>query len=149
MEEANAFSQEQKTESLRKALIGAGYDMAAYQAESMEEDHDSWHEHIINGKINPKCIDISDQAGHSFYNDEMDIWFEPDEEIFPEEYDECGLNGLIETNGISDDEVFDLLYEGANNFIKKSTARIGKRNIQSQSTSNSIIMNQYNYSKKA
>lgn len=32
---------------------------------------------------------------------------------------------------------------------EKSTARIGKRNIQSQSTSNSIIMNQYNYSKKA
>lgn len=33
MEEANTFSQEQKTESLRKALIGAGYDMATSQAE--------------------------------------------------------------------------------------------------------------------
>lgn len=29
------------------------------------------------------------------------------------------MNGLIETNGISDDEVFDLLYEGANNYINK------------------------------
>lgn len=40
MEEANAFSQEQKTESLRKALIGAGYDMAASQAESMGDGQD-------------------------------------------------------------------------------------------------------------
>lgn len=128
MEEANAFSQEQKTESLRKALIGAGYDMAAYQAESMEEDHDSWHEHIINGKINPKCIDISDQAGHSFYNNEMDIWLEPDEETFPEEYDECGLNGLIEKNGISDDEIFDLLNEGAAKFINDNYGKDWKEN---------------------
>ena len=48
----------------------------------------------------------------------MDIWFEPDEEIFPEDCDEWDLNGLIETNGISDDEVFDFLYEGANNYKK-------------------------------
>ena len=40
MEEANAFSQEQKTESLRKALIGAGYDMAASQAESKGDGQD-------------------------------------------------------------------------------------------------------------
>ncbi len=33
MEEENTFSQEQKTESLRKALIGAGYDMSTFQAE--------------------------------------------------------------------------------------------------------------------
>lgn len=73
---------------------------------------------MIEDKINPKCIDISDQASHSFYNNKLDIWFEPDEEIFPEGCDEWELNGLIETNGISDDEVFDLLYEGANNYKK-------------------------------
>lgn len=33
MEEENTFSQEQKTESLSKALIGAGYDMSTFQAE--------------------------------------------------------------------------------------------------------------------
>ena len=79
---------------------------------------ESWGEDRIEDKINPKCIDISDQASHSFYNNKLDIWFEPDEEIFPEGCDEWELNGLIETNGISDDEVFDLLYEGANNYKK-------------------------------
>lgn len=103
---------------------------------------------MIEDKINPKCIDISDQASHSFYNNKLDIWFEPDEEIFPEGCDEWELNGLIETNGISDDE-FLTFYMKVRIITKKSTARIGKRNIQSQSTSNSIIMNQYNYSKKA
>ena len=93
--------------------------MASSQAESMEEDTESWGEDMIEGKINPKCIDISDQASHSFYNNELDIWFEPDEEIFPEGCGEWGLNGLIETNGISDDEVFDFLYEGADNYINK------------------------------
>lgn len=115
MEETKVFTQEQKTESLRKALIEAGYDMVSSQAESMEEDTESWGEDMIDGKINPKCIDISDQASHSFYNSELDIWFEPDEEIFPEGCDEWELNGLIETNGISDDDVFDLLYESAYN----------------------------------
>ena len=119
MDDTKVFSQEQKTESLRKALIEAGYDMASSQAESMEEDTESWGEDMIEGRINPKCIDIRDQASHSFYNNELDIWFEPDEEIFPEGWDEWGLNGLIETNGISDDEVFDLLYEGADNYINK------------------------------
>lgn len=118
MEETKVFTQEQKTESLRKALIEAGHDMASSQAESMEKDTESWGEDMIEGKINPKCIDISDQASHSFYNNELDIWFELDEEIFPEGCDEWGLNGHIETNGISDDEFFDLLYEGANNYIK-------------------------------
>lgn len=119
MEETKVFTQEQKTESLRKALIGAGYDMAASQAESMEEDVESWGEHIIDGRINPKCIDICDQASHSFYNNELNIWFEPDEEIFPEGCDEWGLNGLIETNGISDEDIFDLLYKGADNYINE------------------------------
>ncbi len=119
MEETKVFTQEQKTESLCKALIEAGYDMASSQAESMEEDTESWGEDMIEGKINPKCIDISDQASHSFYNNELDIWFEPNEEIFPEGCGEWGLNGLIETNGISDDEVFDFLYEGADNYINK------------------------------
>ena len=54
MEEAIVFNQKQKKESLRKALIGAGYDMAASQAESMEEALDSWHDYIIDNKINPK-----------------------------------------------------------------------------------------------
>ena len=83
MEETKVFTQEQKTESLRKALIEAGYDMASSQAESMAEDTESWGEYMIDGKINTKCIDISDQASHSLYNNELDIWFEPDEEIFP------------------------------------------------------------------
>ena len=39
MDDTKAFTQEQKTESLRKALIEAGYDMASSQAESMEEDY--------------------------------------------------------------------------------------------------------------
>ena len=112
MDDTKVFTQEQKTESLRKALIEAGYDMASSQAESMGED-------MIQGNITPKCIDISDQASHSFYNNELDIWFEPDEEIFPEGCGEWGLNGLIETNGISDDDVFDLLYEGSYNYINK------------------------------
>ena len=38
MDDTKVFTQEQKTESLRKALIEAGYDMASSQAESMEED---------------------------------------------------------------------------------------------------------------
>lgn len=42
MEETKVFTQEQKTESLRKALIEAGYDMASSQAESMEEDTESF-----------------------------------------------------------------------------------------------------------
>lgn len=122
------FTQEQKTESLRKALMEAGYDMVSLQAESMEEDTESWGEDMIEGKINPKRIDISDQASHSFYNSELDIWFEPDEEIFPEGCDEWELNGLIETNGISDDEVFDLLYEGANNYINEIYGKDWKEN---------------------
>ena len=56
MEETKVFTQEQKTESLRRALIGAGYDMAASQAESMEEDVESWGEDMIEGKINPECF---------------------------------------------------------------------------------------------
>ena len=119
MEETKVFTQEQKTESLRKALIRAGYNMASSQAESMEEDVESWGEHMIDGRINPKCIDICDQASHSFYNNELDIWFEPDEEIFPEGCGEWGLNELIENNGISDDEVFGLLYKGADNYINE------------------------------
>lgn len=122
------FTQEQKTESLRKALREAGYDMVSSQAESMEEDTESWGEDMIEGKINPKRIDISDQASHSFYNSELDIWFEPDEEIFPEGCDEWELNGLIETNGISADEVFDLLYEGANNYINEIYGKDWKEN---------------------
>ena len=58
MDDTNVFTQEQKTESLRKALIEAGYDMASSQAESMEEDTESWGEDIIVGKINPKCFGI-------------------------------------------------------------------------------------------
>ena len=117
MEEAIVFNQKQKKESLRKALIGAGYDMATSQTESMEEDLDSWHDYIIDNKINPKCIDISDQAGHSFYNNEMDMWFELDEIIFPEGCGKWGINNFLEKNEISDDEVFGLIYEGAIKYI--------------------------------
>ena len=90
MEDTKVFTQEQKTESLRKALIEAGYDMASSQAESMEEDTESWGEYMIDGKINPKCIDISDQASHSFYNNELDdnyineIYGEDWKEKYPE-----------------------------------------------------------------
>lgn len=58
MDNTKVFTQEQKTESLRKALIEAGYDMASPQAESMEEDTESWAEDMIEGKINPKCFGI-------------------------------------------------------------------------------------------
>ena len=51
MEDTKVFTQEQKTESLRKAFIGAGYDMASSQAESMEEDVESWGEHMIDGRL--------------------------------------------------------------------------------------------------
>lgn len=119
LNEIKSYSRELKAESLRKALIEAGYDMASSQAESMVEDKEFWGNHIIDGKINPKCIDISDQAGHSFYNNELDIWFEPDEKIFPEGCGEWGLNELIENNGISDDEVFSLLYKGADNYLNE------------------------------
>lgn len=112
------YTKEQKIESLRHSLIKAGFDMASSQAESMADDLESWGDYMVDGKINPHCIDICDQASHSFYNNELDIWFEPDESIFSEEYTEWGINELIERYGISDDEVFDLLYEGASNFIK-------------------------------
>ena len=56
MDDTKVFTQEQKTESLRKALIEAGYDMASSQAESMEEDTESWAEDMIEGKINPECF---------------------------------------------------------------------------------------------
>lgn len=42
MEETKEFRQEQKTESLHKALIGVSYDMASSQAEGMEEDVEFW-----------------------------------------------------------------------------------------------------------
>lgn len=58
MEETKVFTQEQKTDSLRKALIEAGYDMASSQAESMVEDTESWREDMIDDKINPKCFGI-------------------------------------------------------------------------------------------
>lgn len=58
MDDTKVFTQEQKTESLRKALIEAGYDMASSQAESMEEDTESWEEDMIEGKINPKYFGI-------------------------------------------------------------------------------------------
>ena len=119
LNEIKSYSRELKAESLRKALIEAGYDMASSQAKSMVEDKEFWGNHIIDGKINPKCIDISDQARHSFYNNELDIWFEPDEIIFPDGCGEWGLNELIENNGISDDEVFSLLYQGADNYLNE------------------------------
>lgn len=117
MNKTNSIGQAEKTESLRNSLIMAGYDMAASQAKDMSEDEDYWSSYMIDGKINPKCIDISEQASHSFYNNELDIWFEPDEEVFPEGCGEWGLNELIENNSISDEEVFDLLYKGADNYI--------------------------------
>ena len=58
MDDTKVFTQEQKTESLRKALIEAGYDMASSQAESMKEDTEFWREDMIEGKINPKCFGI-------------------------------------------------------------------------------------------
>lgn len=119
MKKVEVFTQEQKTDSLRKALIEAGYEMASSQVEDMEEDVSFWGENMIDGRINPYCIDICDQASHSFYCNELDIWIEPDEKIFPEGCSEGGLNELIENNFISDEEVFELLYEGANNYINK------------------------------
>ena len=117
MHNKKAYTQEHKKESLRNALIDVGYDMAASQVEGMIKDENAWGEFIIDGKINPKCINISDQASHSFYNNELDIWFEPDEEIFHDEYGEMGINELIEKSGISEDEVFDLMYEGESKYI--------------------------------
>lgn len=61
-----AYTQEHEKESLRNALIDVGYDMAASQVEGMIKDENAWGEFIIDGKINPKCINISDQASHSF-----------------------------------------------------------------------------------
>lgn len=58
MDDTKVFTQEQKTESLRKALIEAGYDMASSQAESMKEDTESWGEDMIEGKINSECFGI-------------------------------------------------------------------------------------------
>ena len=117
MNTLNNNSHAQKTASLRNALIHAGYDMAASQVNGMYEDEDYWGSYMIDGKINSKCIDISEQASRSFYSNELDIWLEPDEEVFPEGCGEWGLNELIEDNGISDEEVFDLLYKGADNYI--------------------------------
>lgn len=108
---------DQKKLSLRQSLVQSGYDMAASQAEMMSEDEESWGMHMIEGKINPNCIDISDQASHSFYCNELDIWFEPDEVIFPEGCNTGGINELIAINGISDEEVFELLEEGASLYL--------------------------------
>ena len=133
---------------MRKALIEAGYDMASSQAERMEEDRESWREDIIEDKINPKCIDISDQASHSFYNNKLDIWLSQMRRSFQK----AVMNGNL-MDSLKQMEFlmmrFLTFYMKVRIITKKSTARIGKRNIQSQSASNSIIMNQYNYSKKA
>lgn len=120
MSEIHSITQEQKIKSLQQSLIQSGYDMAASQAESMAEDLEYWGKHMIDGKINPKCIDINDQAAHAFYNNELDNWFEPDEEIFPEGCDVGGINELIENNGIPDEDVFDFLFEGAAKYINET-----------------------------
>lgn len=106
-----------KTESIRKSLLRAGYDMAAVQAESMEEDSEYWESNIINGKINPKCIDISDQASHSFYCGEFGNWCKLDKDVFPENLVDIDIYTILEDNGFSDDVIYDLLFDGANVFI--------------------------------
>lgn len=50
----------------------------------------------------------------------MDIWFEPDEEIFLDGCGEWALNKLIENNDISDEDVFDWFYKGADNYINEN-----------------------------
>lgn len=113
----NKFSKKQEIESLRLTLVGAGYNMANSQRESMEEDEECWGEYMIEGKINPWCIDISDQAAHAFYSNELDGWVEVDEETFPKGCGEWGVLGLIDEYGMNDNEVFGLLHEGAANYI--------------------------------
>ena len=54
MDDTKVFTQEQKTESLRKALIEAGYDMDYSQADRMEEDNESWAADMTHGKTNTK-----------------------------------------------------------------------------------------------
>lgn len=117
MNTLNNNSHAQKTASLRNAIIHAGYDMAASQVNGMYEDEDYWSIYMIDGKINPKCIDISEQASHSFYSNELDIWLQPNEEVFSEDSSDGDIYELIEDLDISDDEVFDLLYKGADNYI--------------------------------
>ena len=117
MTENTESIQEHKSESLRKALIEAGYDMASSQVELMTEDIDYWGEYMIEGKINPKCIDIGEQASHSFYSYELDSWVYLDENEFPEAISCKELYDLIEKNGISDEEVFVLLDKGQNKYI--------------------------------
>ena len=62
----NNYTHIQKTASLRNALVPAGYDMTASQVNGMYEEKDYWGSYMIDGRINPKCIDISEQASQSF-----------------------------------------------------------------------------------
>lgn len=110
-------TQDPKSESLRKALIEAGYDMASWLAKDLAENTEDWGEYMIEGKINPKCIDIGEIASHSFYSYELDSWVYLDEFEFPEALCSKELYDLIKKNGISDEEVFVLLDQGGNNYI--------------------------------
>ena len=89
MNTLNNIIHTQKTASLHNAFIHAGYDMVASQVNGMYEDEDYWGSFMINGKINHRCIDISEQASHSFYSNELDIWFQPNEAVFSE----CSSDG--------------------------------------------------------
>ena len=51
------------------------------------------------------------------------MWFELDEIIFPEGCGKWGINNFLEKNGISDDEVFALLYEGAIKYINDNYSK--------------------------
>lgn len=115
----NLISQEQVLESIRQSLIEAGYAMAKSHAISMEEEPEEWGDNIINGKINPNCIDIESTASHAVYCHEIDSWLDLDTEIFAIDIN-FDIYELFYKFGVNDREIFRLIDAGANKFIEET-----------------------------
>lgn len=116
-EEQLLFLEEKATDSLRQSLIDAGYSMARSQALSIEENIEDWQSNIINGRINPKCIDITDQAWHAYYCFEIDTWMVIDEQQFPNCKGSKEVYDLLDKYDFTDDYVLECLYEGNTRYL--------------------------------
>lgn len=74
---------------------------------------------MIDGKINPKCIDISDQASHSFYNNELDIWLNQMRKFSLKVVMSGDLIDSLKIMLFQLMRCFYLLYEGAANYVNE------------------------------
>lgn len=117
MDEIKEYTYDDKAQLLRQSIIDTGYGFAAYQDESMSEDLDNWKKIIIEGRINPKYIDIDEQAGHAVDCDGLDYFMDLDYDVFPEARDFEDINDFFEHYGISYNVIFELLEIGKNKYI--------------------------------